>query len=100
MSEVTIINVYDGINASTYTFNQYYTDTRNGPGKTDAEDNALAAVNAMGQYWVSQHGGTYLGFDAEEGGYVVKDPQGEVAMIYYLQTLTFAGAENLADKII
>ncbi len=100
MSAVTIINVYDGINATTYTFGQYYTDTKRGPSTTTAYENAVAAINSMGSFWAQQHNGTYIGHDPEEGGFVVKDSQGEVALIYYVQVLQAATEENLADRIV
>lgn len=97
---ITIVNIYDAANATTYTFGQYFTDVRNGPSKTLAADNATNAINSMANYWVSQHGGTYLGFVQDEGGFVINGTDGEVAMIYYVQELEAATEVNLADRIV
>lgn len=100
MSAITIINVFDCINCTTYTYDQYFTDTRNGPASIQAIDSAVSCINSMSNYWVQQHGGEYAGFVDSEEGYVVKNAQGEVAMIYYTQELTFFVDENKADHIV
>lgn len=88
VSTVSIINVYDGVNATTYTFGTYYKDAE------FASDMAAR----LAQYWAREHGGVYKGFvQAEEGIVVEKDS--EPAMIYYVQTLVSHEDESIVDSI-
>ena len=98
MSAIAIINVYDGVNASTYTYSNYFNDVPR-PAKTGYE-RAVESIHSMANFWVQNHGGTYVGHDAEEGGFVVKNDDGEVAMVYYVQILQNATIELTADKIV
>lgn len=90
MSSITIINIFDGVNTSTYTHNQYYT----------TEDQATVAINALATYRAQICGGQFIGFVPDEGGFVIKNDQGEISMIYSVQTLEDAAAELIADRIV
>jgi len=85
---IQIINVYDGINAATYTFSSYFTD------QSKAED----TVSRLGQYWTKEHGGEYVGFVESEDGYCVKKDD-EFILIYYIQTLVDFVTDNVVDSI-
>ena len=85
---IQIINVYDGVNAATYTFSSYFQD------QSKAED----TIHRMGQYWVKEHGGEYVGFVEDEDGYCVKKDN-DIVMIYYIQTLVDFVTDNVADSI-
>lgn len=85
---IQIINVYDDVNAATYTFSSYFKD------QSKAED----TVARLGQYWVKEHGGTYVGYVKDEDGYCVKVDE-EFVMIYYIQTLVDFVTDNVADSI-
>lgn len=85
---ISIINVYDGVNATTFTFGTYYKDAET------ASD--LAA--RMASYWAREHGGDYKGFVPAENGIVV-EKDNEVAMIYYVQTLVSHETESVIERI-
>lgn len=85
---IQIINVYDGVNAGTYTFSSYFKD----------EDKALDTVARLANYWVKEHGGMYVGYVKDEDGYCVKKDD-EFVMIYYIQTLVDFVTDNVADSI-
>ena len=85
---IQIINVYDGVNAATYTFSSYFTD----------EAKALDTIERLANYWVVEHGGMYCGYIKDEDGYCVKKDD-EIVMIYYIQTLVDFVTDNVADSI-
>lgn len=85
---IQIINIYDGVNAATYTFSSYFTD----------EAKVLDTINRLANYWVVEHGGMYCGYIKDEDGYCVKKDD-EIVMIYYIQTLVDFVTDNVADSI-
>lgn len=90
MNQVHIINVFDNVNTTTYTTPTFFTDLA----KADR------AVEGMARYWIQEHGGQAKGVVEEEGGFVVVNNDGEVAMIYSVQTLHSAQEDFAADKIV
>lgn len=90
MNQIQIINVFDAVNTTTYTNPTFFTDP----------EAANTAVVGMARYWIQEHGGQAQGFNEEEGGFVVVNNDGEVAMIYSVQTLHSAQEDFAADKIV
>lgn len=86
---IQIINVLDCVNGATRTFSSYFTD----------EDKALDTIARLGQYWVAEHGGMYLGYVKDEDGYCVKKDE-EIVLIYYIQTLVDFVTDNYVDPVI
>lgn len=87
-NNIQIINVYDGVNAGTYTFSSYFSD----------EATAHDTIERLANYWVQEHGGMYVGYVKDEDGFCVKKDD-EFVMIYYVQTLVDFKTDNIADSI-
>ena len=90
MSEITIINVFDALKQETYTFNQYFTTA----------EKAGTTATSMATYYAQQNQYAFVGFDATEGGYIVKTQSGEIARIFSLQTLFSFEKDIEADRIV
>lgn len=90
MSEITIINVFDALKQETYTFNQYFMSA----------DKAATSAAGLASYYAQQNQYNFVGFDQEEGGYVVKTQSGELARIISLQTLFSFEKDLEADRIV
>lgn len=87
-NNIIIINVFDAINTGTYTFSSYFSD----------ESTAHDTINRLANYWVTEHGGQYVGYVKDEDGFCVKKDE-EFVMIYYIQTLVDFQLDNIADSI-
>ena len=90
MSEISIINVFDALKHETYTINQYF----------PTEDKAAAAVAGVAAYYAQQNQYNYTGFDAKEGGYIVKSSSDEIVRIFSIQTLYSFEKDLEVDRIV